>query len=480
MIDKNLSQEIGLRRLGIHHVILKPGERSSLPHAESLEEEFVYVLRGEPHAWIDGWIYGLKPGHACGFKAGTGIGHSFINNSKEDIELLVLGEKTKPENRCAYLVDPEEHQKLPIRWDDCPRPWDKEMGPHSGKPGTEEAFELGIITEGFPEFIVHAPSLPLEIPFHYPGDNETFGLGPRLTKKIGLEKLGISFEVVAPGRRTSFPHAHSIEEEFVFVISGQASVWLNGHIKELNPGEWVGFSPDQKIAHCIINNSNQPLSLLVIGEASEFPGEQIAYPQNPLRNKECDRINWFWREFKMKNPGAHPGRPDRHFPGHLRFHLTTEDHCEQVLSIFEKAPTYFLNVEGKVPSLKTAHHAVVDGPEKRSSDYYKEFLLVEYEGERIGVLDLHFNHPGTGIAYLGLLLVEERFQRRGLGSKIYELCEDYCKKAHETKVLRLGINTENDVTQFWTRFGFRANGRSYQWQGEGKVTQVLEFEKNLK
>ena len=44
----------GLMRLGVHHERLPPGRRLSWPHAEADEEEFVFVLEGEPDLWADG------------------------------------------------------------------------------------------------------------------------------------------------------------------------------------------------------------------------------------------------------------------------------------------------------------------------------------------------------------------------------------------------------------------------------------------
>ncbi len=49
-----LGAHLGLKSLGIHHMRLEPGRRTSLPHAESLEEEFAYVLSGQPDVWLDG------------------------------------------------------------------------------------------------------------------------------------------------------------------------------------------------------------------------------------------------------------------------------------------------------------------------------------------------------------------------------------------------------------------------------------------
>ena len=66
-----------------------------MPHAESAEEEFVYVLEGTPDVWIDGELFRLAPGDGVGFPAGTGIAHSFLNNTDEPVRLIVVGEAPK-------------------------------------------------------------------------------------------------------------------------------------------------------------------------------------------------------------------------------------------------------------------------------------------------------------------------------------------------------------------------------------------------
>lgn len=90
-----LAVHFGLERLGIHHVRLPPGRRTSFPHAESLEEEFVHVLEGAPDVWLDGVLHRLKPGDSVGFPAGTGLAHSFLNNTDSEVRLLVVGEATR-------------------------------------------------------------------------------------------------------------------------------------------------------------------------------------------------------------------------------------------------------------------------------------------------------------------------------------------------------------------------------------------------
>ena len=74
----------------------------------------------------------MKPHCAVGFPAGTGLAHNFINNTDKDVELLVLGERTKKENLCSFPVNPEQKDTCNIWWSDAPT---RSLGPHNGKPG---------------------------------------------------------------------------------------------------------------------------------------------------------------------------------------------------------------------------------------------------------------------------------------------------------------------------------------------------------
>ncbi len=126
-------QQFGLGRIGINLEVIPPGNRSSHPHAEKLEEEFVYVLEGTPDVWIDGVLHPLGPGDGVGFPAGTGIAHSFLNNSDADVHLLIVGEHQRPGNQLYYPLNPERMEEFGKRdraWDDAPR---RELGPHDGK-----------------------------------------------------------------------------------------------------------------------------------------------------------------------------------------------------------------------------------------------------------------------------------------------------------------------------------------------------------
>jgi uncharacterized cupin superfamily protein len=122
-----------LQRIGINRQRLLPGTRSSWPHAEENEEEFVYVIDGEVDAWIDGDLHRMVAGDLAAFPAGTGICHCFINNGEREALLLVGGEAPKPGSRIFYPLNPSRRTDLRAGdwWDDVPQ---RERGPHDGVP----------------------------------------------------------------------------------------------------------------------------------------------------------------------------------------------------------------------------------------------------------------------------------------------------------------------------------------------------------
>ena len=133
-IGSPFAKKIGLTRLGIHHEVLPPGRRTSWPHAESEEEEFVYVIEGHPDAWVDGKMHRLNPGDGVGFPAGTGICHTFINNTDTKVRLLVVGEATKKTNKCFYAFHTERNEQAKKEgwlWEDPPK---AVLGDHDGLP----------------------------------------------------------------------------------------------------------------------------------------------------------------------------------------------------------------------------------------------------------------------------------------------------------------------------------------------------------
>jgi len=131
-IGSPFGKAFGFKRLGIHHELLPSGRRTSWPHAEKTEEEFVYVIEGTPDVWIDGNLYPLRPGDGVGFVPGTGVSHTFINNTDQPVRLLVVGDTNREDNKVFYPLHPERNKLIGEQcWTDMPQ---TKLGDHDGLP----------------------------------------------------------------------------------------------------------------------------------------------------------------------------------------------------------------------------------------------------------------------------------------------------------------------------------------------------------
>lgn len=89
-----LGDVFGLVHFGVNLTRLAPGAVSSLRHAHSRQDEFIYILRGNPTLHTDEGPTALSPGMCAGFKAGTGNAHHLVNETSEDVVYLEVGDRT--------------------------------------------------------------------------------------------------------------------------------------------------------------------------------------------------------------------------------------------------------------------------------------------------------------------------------------------------------------------------------------------------
>jgi uncharacterized cupin superfamily protein len=160
-----------------------------------------------------------------------------------------------------------------------------------------------------PSFIANYKDLQEPDNSHYKGSDELLSIGAPVGKKLGLKAIGVHIETLPPGRRTSWPHAESEEEEFAYVIEGNPHVWIDGEIHELAPGDFVAFPAGTGIAHTFLNNTKKTCVLLVGGEANK-PQNKVFYPQHPARNQQCKEKGTLWENYPMREKGAHDGLPE--------------------------------------------------------------------------------------------------------------------------------------------------------------------------
>ncbi len=96
-VKRALGDAAGLTQFGVNQTILPPGTWSALPHWHEKEDEFVYIIAGNPTL-----VYGegeeqLAPGDCVGFKAGEEIGHCLQNRTDSDVIVLEIGSRMEGE-----------------------------------------------------------------------------------------------------------------------------------------------------------------------------------------------------------------------------------------------------------------------------------------------------------------------------------------------------------------------------------------------
>jgi uncharacterized cupin superfamily protein len=89
----------------------------------------------------------------------------------------------------------------------------------------------------------------------------------RIGGQSGLKRLGVNLIRVPPGKESFIPHAHSAEEEFVFILEGAGEVVLDGVAHAVGPGDFVGF-PTDGVVHSLVAKGPGDLVYLSGGERS--------------------------------------------------------------------------------------------------------------------------------------------------------------------------------------------------------------------
>jgi uncharacterized cupin superfamily protein len=277
----SIGKDLGLKKIGIHHEILKPNKRSSWPHAHKTEEELVYILKGNPDLWINGRIYSTKAGDAIFFPPGSNLAHTIINNSNEDIEMIVLGEQDAQDDMIYYPHHPDrnaECKKNGHLWENRPI---VELGEHIGEPGPVAAREIGSW-----EYQKNSEQVEEKISG---GSDNSLGIFYKtrdLGRTLGAKRVALHRQILPVGFRSSLPHAESQEEEFIFVLKGNPTVWIDGKRYQMNEGDSVAFPSGTGIAHSFINESNSDVELLVSGEMTKSDNK-CAFPVNPEEKEFC-------------------------------------------------------------------------------------------------------------------------------------------------------------------------------------------------
>jgi len=87
----------------------------------------------------------------------------------------------------------------------------------------------------------------------------------RLSEDGGITQFGAYVETLEPGSRSSERHWHEREDEFLYMLSGEAVLVENDGEHPLRPGDSACWPAGVANAHHVINRSGAPCAYLVVG-----------------------------------------------------------------------------------------------------------------------------------------------------------------------------------------------------------------------
>ena len=103
----------------------------------------------------------------------------------------------------------------------------------------------------------------------------------RLGDFFGLSNFGVNLTRLAPGAISALRHAHSRQDEFVYVLEGSPTLVIGHGETQLVPGMCAGFKAGTGEAHHLVNRTQDDAVILEVGDRSA--GDAVDYPDDDLR-----------------------------------------------------------------------------------------------------------------------------------------------------------------------------------------------------
>lgn len=151
----------------------------------------------------------------------------------------------------------------------------------------------------FPIAAVAADVPPPARPSNYPpaivamlGERLAGRTKRRLGDLFGLRNFGVNLTSLAPNAASSLRHAHSRQDELVYVLQGFPTLVTDAGRTRLAPGMCAGFRAGTGRAHALLNETGEEVIFLEIGDRT--PDDEVVYPDHDLL-ASFDGAQWTFR-----------------------------------------------------------------------------------------------------------------------------------------------------------------------------------------
>ena len=151
-----------------------------------------------------------------------------------------------------------------------------------------------------------------------------------------------------------------------------------------------------------------------------------------------------------------------------------------IQSLLEQAPTYSLNVEGYLPATEAGLNTISALPPSKNFSPERKYVHIIYWNEKpIGITDCLDGYPEANILFIGLFLLTEDNQKKGIGKAAYQEYEKMLIASFPCKKIRLAVVESNPVLGFWQKQGFVLTGEKKKYEAGLVKSFSLMLEKNI-
>jgi uncharacterized cupin superfamily protein len=107
---------------------------------------------------------------------------------------------------------------------------------------------------------------------------------------FGLTNFGVNLTRLAPGAASALRHAHSKQDELVYILEGEPTLVTDEGETPLRPGMCAGFKAGSGDAHHLVNRTTRDVVFIEVGDRTA--GDAVSYPDDDL---EARLTNVGWR-----------------------------------------------------------------------------------------------------------------------------------------------------------------------------------------
>ncbi|MBI5922364.1 MAG: cupin domain-containing protein [Betaproteobacteria bacterium] len=136
----------------------------------------------------------------------------------------------------------------------------------------------------FPTAIVALAAAPRTKPSNYPEPFRSRMAGREkrpLGDIFGLSNFGVNLTRLIPGAGSALRHAHSKQDEFVYILAGHPALITDQGETQLTPGMCAAFKAGTGNGHQLVNRTSEDVLYLEVGDRTAE--DTVTYPDDDLR-----------------------------------------------------------------------------------------------------------------------------------------------------------------------------------------------------